>query len=137
MIKVIAPGLYSSIQDNGRFGFRNIGVPYSGFMDNESASIANKIVGNKESESLIEITLMGPTLLFNNAYTLSITGGDFSSLINNDKIEMYKPIHVKLGDTLKINHTKSGARSVSYTHLRGHETPEQLVCRLLLEKKKD
>ena len=110
MIKVIAPGLYSSIQDNGRFGFRNIGVPYSGFMDNESAGIANKIVGNKESESLIEITLMGPTLLFNNAYTLSITGGDFSSLINNDKIEMYKPIHVKLGDTLKINHTKSGAR---------------------------
>ena len=110
MIKVIAPGLYSSIQDNGRFGFRNIGVPYSGFMDNESAGIANKIVGNKESESLIEITLIGPTLIFNNDYTLSITGGDFSSLINNDKIDMYKPIHVKLGDTLKINHTKSGAR---------------------------
>ena len=110
MIKVIDPGLYSSIQDNGRFGYRNIGVPYSGFMDNESAGLANKIIGNKESQSLIEITLMGPTLLFNNDYTLSITGGDFNSLINNDKIEMYKPIHVKLGDTLKINHTKSGAR---------------------------
>ena len=108
MIKVIDPGLYSSIQDNGRFGYRNIGVPYSGFMDNESAGLANKIIGNKESQSLIEITLMGPTLLFNNDYTLSITGGDFNSLINNDKIEMYKPIHVKLGDTLKINHTKSG-----------------------------
>src|SRR5678815_3812151 len=26
--------------------------------------------------------------------------------------------------------------SVSYTHLRAHETPEHLVCRLLLEKKK-
>ena len=110
MIKVIDPGLYSSIQDNGRFGYRNIGVPYSGFMDNESAGLANKIIGNKESQSLIEITLMGPTLLFNNDYTLSITGGDFNSLINNDKIEMYKPIHVKLGDTLKINHTKRGAR---------------------------
>ena len=110
MIKVIEPGLYSSIQDHGRFGYRNIGVPYSGFMDHESAGIANKIVGNNESEPLIEITIMGPTLLFNNDCVLSITGGDFNSLINNDKIEMYKPIHVKLGDTLKINHTKSGAR---------------------------
>ena len=35
MLKVIEPGLYSSIQDNGRFGYRNIGVPYSGFMDQE------------------------------------------------------------------------------------------------------
>tara|TARA_B100001094_G_scaffold124772_1_gene120648 strand:+ start:327 stop:1163 length:837 start_codon:yes stop_codon:yes gene_type:complete len=110
MIKVIEPGLLSSIQDLGRFGYRNIGVPYSGFMDQESACIANKIVGNNESESLIEISIMGPTLIFNNDCTISITGGDFSSLINNDKIEMYKPIHVKLGDTLKINHTKSGAR---------------------------
>eukprot|EP00658_Telonema_sp_P-2_P065194 TRINITY_DN544_c0_g1_i4.p1 TRINITY_DN544_c0_g1~~TRINITY_DN544_c0_g1_i4.p1 ORF type:complete len:124 (-),score=43.74 TRINITY_DN544_c0_g1_i4:59-430(-) len=29
-----------------------------------------------------------------------------------------------------------GTRTVSYTHLRAHETPEHLVCRLLLEKKK-
>ena len=110
MIKVIQPGLYSNIQDYGRFGYRNIGVPYSGFMDQESARTANKIVGNDENESLIEITLMGPTLLFNADYILSITGADFSSLINNDKVDMYKPIHVKLGDTLKINHSKYGAR---------------------------
>ena len=110
MIKVIEPGLYSNIQDHGRFGYRNIGVPYSGFMDQESARTANKIVGNDENESLIEITLMGPTLLFNADYILSITGADFSSLINNDKVDMYKPIHVKLGDTLKINHSKYGAR---------------------------
>ena len=110
MIKVIEPGLYSNIQDHGRFGYRNIGVPYSGFMDQESARTANKIVGNDENESLIEITLMGPTLLFNADYILSITGADFSSSINNDKVDMYKPIHVKLGDTLKINHSKYGAR---------------------------
>src|SRR5678815_4368659 len=28
----------------------------------------------------------------------------------------------------------AGIKTVSYTHLRAHETPEQLVCRLLLEK---
>ena len=110
MIKVLDPGLFSTIQDNGRYGFRNIGVPYSGFMDKESASIANKILGNEVNESLLEITLMGPTLLFNNNYTLTITGGDFNPTINDKKIELYKPIDVKLGDILKINQTSNGAR---------------------------
>ena len=108
MIKVIEPGLYSNIQDFGRFGYRNIGVPYSGFMDQESARTANKIVGNDENESLIEITLMGPTLLFNADYILSITGADFSSLINNDKEEsLMRFNNIHTGQSLNINEGKS------------------------------
>ena len=110
MIKIIKPGLFTTVQDNGRYGFRNIGIPYSGFMDKQSAWTANLIVNNKIDESLIEITLKGPTLLFNDNYTISITGGDFSPLINDLPVKMYEPINVKLGDKLKINDTKSGAR---------------------------
>ena len=110
MIKVIQPGLFTTIQDGGRYGYRNIGIPTSGFMDQESAWAANKIVDNDREESLIEITLKGPTLLFNNNCTISITGGDFNPLINDIPIKMYESINVKLGDTLKINNTKNGAR---------------------------
>ena len=110
MIKVIQPGLFTTIQDGGRHGYRNIGIPTSGFMDKESAWAANNIVDNDREESLIEITLKGPTLLFNNNYTISITGGDFNPLINDMPIKMYESINVKLGDTLKINNTKNGAR---------------------------
>ena len=110
MIKVIQPGLFTTIQDGGRHGYRNIGIPTSGFMDQESAWAANKIVNNDREESLIEITLKGPTLLFNNNCTISITGGDFNPLINGMPIKMYESINVKLGDTLKINNTKNGAR---------------------------
>ena len=110
MIKVIQPGLFTTIQDGGRHGYRNIGIPTSGFMDQESARAANKIVDNDMEESLIEITLKGPTLLFNNNCTISITGGDFNPLINGMPIKMYESINVKLGDTLKINNTKNGAR---------------------------
>ena len=110
MIKVIQPGLFTTIQDGGRHGYRNIGIPTSGFMDQESAWAANKIVDNDREESLIEITLKGPTLLFNNNCTISITGGDFNPLINGMPIKMYESINVKLGDTLKINNTKNGAR---------------------------
>ncbi len=52
----------------------------------------------------------GPTLLFNSNCTISITGGDFNPLINDKPIKMYESINVKLGDTLKINNTKNGAR---------------------------
>ena len=110
MIKVIQPGLFTTIQDGGRHGYRNIGIPSSGFMDQESAWAANKIVNNNKDESLFEITLTGPTLIFNGNYLISITGGDFNPLINELPIDMYQPIKVELGDKLKFNNTKNGAR---------------------------
>ena len=110
MIKVIQTGLFTTIQDGGRYGYRNIGIPTSGFMDQENAWAANKIVDNDREECLFEITLTGPTLIFNGNYVISITGGDFNPLINELPVKMYQPINVKLGDTLKINNTKNGAR---------------------------
>ena len=110
MIKVIQTGLFTTIQDGGRHGYRNIGIPTSGFMDQENACAANIIVDNDREESLFEITLTGPTLIFNGNYVISLTGGDFNPLINELPVKMYQPINVKLGDTLKINNTKNGAR---------------------------
>ena len=111
MIKVIQPGLFTTIQDGGRHGFRNIGIPTSGFMDQESAWAANELVNNNKDESLLEITLTGPTLIFNCNCVISITGGDFNPLINNLPVEMYQSINVSSGDILKLNNTINGARS--------------------------
>ena len=111
MIKVIQPGLFTTIQDGGRHGFRNIGIPTSGFMDQESAWAANKIVDNNRNESLFEITLTGPTLIFNVNCVISITGGDFNPLINNLPVNMYQPVNICPGDILKLNNTTNGARS--------------------------
>ena len=111
MIKVIQPGLFTTIQDAGRHGFRNIGIPTSGFMDQESAWAANELVDNNKDESLLEITLTGPTLIFNCNCVISITGGDFNPLINNLPVKMYQSINVSSGDILKLNNTINGARS--------------------------
>ena len=111
MIKVIQPGLFTTIQDAGRHGFRNIGIPTSGFMDQESAWAANELVNNNKDESLLEITLTGPTLIFNCNCVISITGGDFNPLINNLPVKMYQSINVRTGDILKLNNTINGARS--------------------------
>ena len=111
MIKVIQPGLFTTIQDGGRHGFRNIGIPTSGFMDQESAWAANELVKNNKDESLLEVTLTGPTLIFNCNCVISITGGDFNPLINNLPVKMYQSINVSTGDILKLNNTINGARS--------------------------
>ena len=111
MIKVIQPGLFTTIQDGGRHGFRNIGIPTSGFMDQESAWAANELVNNNKDESLLEVTLTGPTLIFNCNCVISITGGDFNPLINNLPVKMYQSINVSSGDILKLNNTINGARS--------------------------
>tara|TARA_B100000575_G_scaffold201924_1_gene163653 strand:+ start:22575 stop:23417 length:843 start_codon:yes stop_codon:yes gene_type:complete len=110
MIKVISPGLFSTVQDSGRYGFRDLGVSYAGFMDQKSANDANIIVGNHKDEALIEFTLKGPVIVFNDSYCISITGGDFNPMINGKKVEMYCQLRVKLGDTLEIGNTKNGAR---------------------------
>ena len=111
MIKVIQPGLFTTIQDGGRHGFRNIGIPTSGFMDQESAWAANELVKNNKDESLLEVTITGPTLIFNCDCVISITGGDFNPLINNLPVKMYQSINVSSGDILKLNNTINGARS--------------------------
>ena len=73
MIKVLDPGFYTSIQDAGRFGCQNYGVPVSGSMDQGSANMANRILGNPNSKALLELTMIGCVLKFECNTHISIT----------------------------------------------------------------
>jgi antagonist of KipI len=64
MIEVIHPGLLTTIQDSGRYGYEAYGMPPSGAFDPFLASIANKLVGNSFQTPLLEFALIGPTLRF-------------------------------------------------------------------------
>ena len=118
MIKFISKGLYTTIQDEGRFGYRDIGVPYSGYMDKENAQIANLILDNPLNNSLIEATLIGPTIKFDKSAFICITGADFNPMLNDDKISLYTPIKVNKGDILKINNSSVGSRC--YISIKGN-----------------
>ena len=63
-IEVLQPGLFSTIQDRGRFGFSKYGVPQSGAMDRQAAGMANLLLKNDQQDAVLEITLQGPTLYF-------------------------------------------------------------------------
>ena len=111
MIKVLKEGLFSTIQDKGRFGYKNIGVPVSGSMDQASAKLANLLLGNDESSAVLEMTLLGPTLEFMNDTYISITGADMNPSLNKQKVLLNKPLLVNKGDILYLSHSSNGMRS--------------------------
>ncbi|MBT3559975.1 MAG: biotin-dependent carboxyltransferase family protein [Flavobacteriaceae bacterium] len=111
MIKVIDPGFYTSIQDKGRFGFQNYGVPVSGCMDENSAEIANQILENLTSSALLELTMTGCSLEFKKDTIIAVTGSDMNAKLNGSSIQMYNKIDVKKGDLLSFDRFEYGFRT--------------------------
>ncbi|WP_034040064.1 biotin-dependent carboxyltransferase family protein [Wocania ichthyoenteri] len=111
MVKVIKTGFFSTIQDFGRMGFQQYGVPYSGVMDRNSASIANAVLCNDKNAAVIEMTMTGATLQFNGDTNICISGADMSPKINFNPIKLYKNIAVKSGDILSFEKLNYGFRS--------------------------
>lgn len=108
MIEVITSGFHTTFQDKGRFGFREYGIPVSGSMDQISALMANKIVGNADNKVVLEYVLNGPILKFNCMATIAITGGTSTPMLDNVRIEMNKPISIKKGQVLKVGNCING-----------------------------
>ncbi|MFD1294089.1 biotin-dependent carboxyltransferase family protein [Lutibacter holmesii] len=128
MIKVLRPGLQSSIQDLGRFHYRKYGVPMSGTMDAISAGLANGLLNNDENAAVIEITLSGPKLEFTVSTTAVITGAEMSPVLNNLPISNYKVFKVEPGDILSFGKLIKGARC--YLAVKGgFQSPKVLGSR--------
>jgi biotin-dependent carboxylase-like uncharacterized protein len=111
VVEVISGGLYTSIQDLGRFGYRRSGVPLSGAMDSYSARLANKLVGNSNREAVMEITHIGPVLHFTAKTEIAITGAGFTPTLNNFEIPLNTRIFVPEGSTLKFGLPGYGLRA--------------------------
>jgi biotin-dependent carboxylase-like uncharacterized protein len=111
MIKVIKPGLQTTVQDNGRVGLYEIGMPPSGAMDKFAFTVANVLVGNHPNAAVLEITYMGPELQFERDMRISLTGGDIPPKINGQSVPMWETLQVKEGDILSFGFVQSGART--------------------------
>jgi allophanate hydrolase len=61
-LKVVSPGLHTTVQDLGRFGYQALGVPVSGALDGFSLRLANALVGNPPGAAALEFLLSGATL---------------------------------------------------------------------------
>lgn len=110
MIKVLKPGLQTTVQDRGRIGYYEIGMPPSGAMDKYAYTVANLLVGNDPEAAVLEITYLGPVLEFGKRMKISLTGGEIPPKINGQPVPMWTTLEVREGDQLSFDFVKGGAR---------------------------
>ena len=116
-IKVINPGLQTTVQDSGRQLSGHLGVSSCGAADKHSLKLANLIVQNMPTEAALEMTLLGGTYKFQESADICLSGSCFLAMINNETLPFNKKIHIKKGEIIKIGETRDGARC--YLAVRG------------------
>ncbi|WP_298312653.1 biotin-dependent carboxyltransferase family protein [uncultured Aquimarina sp.] len=107
-VKIISSGLYTTIQDRGRFGYSKYGVPKSGAMDLQSFSLANAILNNDENCAVIEWTMIPPVLEFKGDTIIAVTGAVCIPFLNDVEHRMNCQLQVKKGDVLKLKSVTNG-----------------------------
>jgi biotin-dependent carboxylase-like uncharacterized protein len=110
MLKVVSPGLATTVQDLGRPGYYHLGIPLSGGMDRFALRAANMLVGNDEGAAVLEAVFMGPELTFGRDATIAVTGAELPVKVDGEEKETWTSFAVKKGQTLSFGFLKSGAR---------------------------
>jgi biotin-dependent carboxylase-like uncharacterized protein len=110
-IRVKSPGLLTTVQDTGRFGEYDIGMPPSGAMDVFSYGVGNYLVGNEDGAAGLEITYFGPELEFTEDAVVAVTGAEMPPKINGEEAPTWETLQVREGDVLSFDYLKNGARS--------------------------
>lgn len=109
--EVLHAGMFTTVQDLGRYQYQQYGVPVGGAMDQTALRIINMLVGNEEDEAGLEITVMGPKILIKKTTLLAIGGANMEPLLNGEAIPLWRPIIAKEGSMLCFGKAQLGCRT--------------------------
>jgi biotin-dependent carboxylase-like uncharacterized protein len=130
---VIRPGLSTTVQDRGRFGYRGFGVPIGGAFDRGSLDLANALLGNDPEAAALEMTLVGGTYRAEVPLAIALAGAPMSAMIreasgSDRPLSVPQATTLQAGDELSLGGTHIGART--YLAVRGGwRTPTVLGSR--------
>ena len=110
MIRVVKPGLLTTVQDLGRIGFQQYGIVVGGALDTFAARVVNLIVGNEENAALLEMAQTGPDLVFTREALIAWNGGDFLATINGEPLPRDRAVRVAAGETVSFGVAGNGLR---------------------------
>jgi biotin-dependent carboxylase-like uncharacterized protein len=110
-IKIVAPGLSTTVQDLGRPGYYHLGIPLSGGMDRFALRAANMLVGNDEGAAVLEAVFMGPELEFTSDVMVAVTGAELPPKVDGTPRPTWTVFRVKSGQKLGFDFLKAGARA--------------------------
>lgn len=111
MLVVIKPGLQSTLQGAPRVGYRHYGIPYSGAADALSQALANRLVGNTATDTVLEITYGGFEAEVTEACTIAVAGACDDIRISGKTSAPHTSLHLKPGDQIEIAPLRNGMRS--------------------------
>jgi antagonist of KipI len=105
-IRVLRPGLLTTLQDHGRHGLQHLGLCPGGAMDPVALSLANALVGNDGGEAALEVTVIGPELAFEREALVALCGAEFQGGLPHNR-----PVHVSAGSRVNVGRALRGARA--------------------------
>jgi antagonist of KipI len=125
VVTVLRPGLLTTVQDSGRWGYQSLGVPVAGPMDHAAHRLANAIVGNPPSAATLEATLVGPELRMEQETRIALTGADLRATVDDIEAPLYMPIRCRRGCVLRFGDRRAGTRA--YVAFDGGAVPESVL----------
>ena len=109
-LEIVSPGLATTVQDQGRFGYYRFGIPQGGSMDQYAAALGNRLVGNTQAEAVLECTYLGPKLATDAAAVIAVTGAPVDVLINGEKVAQNTRLELAAGDELSFGVIQGGTK---------------------------
>ncbi len=110
-IRVIKPGIFTTIQDLGRWGFQAQGVSVAGAMDPYSHRLANALARNPLDAATLEVTLGGPELEFSAECVIAVAGAEFEMTLDARPIPSHTALTAPAGSRLAFGRRVRGARA--------------------------
>lgn len=127
-LRVLSAGLLSTLQDEGRFAKRRLGIGQAGAFDQPALHLANALCGNPANACALEITLVGPTLLFEQDSLIAVTGAPFALFIDDQPAPLWSPLRVNAGSCVRLTRPHVGCRAYLAVH-GGMDVPVVLGSR--------
>ncbi|MEZ3159502.1 biotin-dependent carboxyltransferase family protein [Microbacterium sp. BWT-B31] len=109
-LEIITPGLATTVQDRGRFGYYRYGIPQGGAMDQYAATLANRLVGNTPDAAVLECTYLGPKLTTDADTVVAVTGAPVPVLVNSEPFAQNTRVELRAGDELSFGVIQGGTK---------------------------
>jgi antagonist of KipI len=108
---VVRPGMFTTIQDAGRWGHQSEGVPVGGALDLVSHRVANALVDNDPDAATLEVTVLGPEIRFDSDTFMAIAGAELDARLDGAEVPLNRAVRCRAGSLLRFGERRRGTRA--------------------------